>query len=143
MAYGLRRQKNCIIFSNLTYNFYSSMPVQPLLPAQATAEIRRILREHGEVRYSRHAEYDSKAPRDWAHDVDDDEVDRCLRSGRVTKPAERDPKYDEWAYRVEFQYDKYQLVTVTAIFSARNEIRVITRFRRKTKYDRTKPKTKG
>ena len=116
------------------------MPIAPLTPMQATAEIRRILKQGGEVRFSQHAIADGKKPRNWAHNVDDHEVDRCLRQGRVIKPAERNPRFDEWAYRVELQYDNHQLITVTAIFSADNRLNVITRYRRKTNYDKTKPR---
>lgn len=118
------------------------MPAQPLTIAQANAEIRRILREHGEVRFSLHAEKDSTAPRDWAHDVGDDEVHYCLKHGSVKQPPEQDLTHDEWAYRVEFQYDTHKLITVTAIFSEDNVIRVITRFRKKTMYNKAKPKAK-
>lgn len=118
------------------------MADKPLTIAQANAEIRRILREHGEVRFTAHAAADTKAPRDWAHDVADDEVDYCLRHGRISQEPERDLTYDEWAYRVEFQYDTHKLITVTAIFSAANVISVITRFRKKTAYNRAKPKAK-
>ena len=118
------------------------MPAPPLTIAQANAEIRRILRGHGEVRFTAHAAADAKAPRDWAHDVAEDEVHFCLRHGSISQAPERDLTHDEWVYRVEFQYDTHKLITVTAIFSADNVIRVITRFRKKTMYNTAKPKAK-
>lgn len=118
------------------------MLAPPLTPAQATADIRRILRTNGEVRFSQHAENDANVPRDWAHDVAEDEVHHCLQHGSISQPPERDLTHDEWVYRVEFQYDTHQLITVTAIFTAENVIRVITRFRKKTAYNKAKPKAK-
>lgn len=93
------------------------------------------------MQITRHVQDDVDAPRDWAHDVADDEVDACLRKGRVCKAATYNQEYGEWTYQVEFQYDTHQLVTVTAIFSANNVLRVITRFRRKTQYDSRKPRS--
>ena len=53
------------------------MSKAPLKPEQATREIRRILRLRdeglGEIRFTLEAQNDAASPRDWAHDVFDDE----------------------------------------------------------------------
>lgn len=112
----------------------------PLTPAQATAQIKSILRRGGSYRVTEHVRGDMECPRDWAHDVSDDEVHICLIEGCVTKNADYNSEHDEWVYQVEYQYDTHQIVAVTAILSSHNQLTVVTRFRRKTKYDRRKPK---
>jgi hypothetical protein len=116
------------------------MQAQPLTPAQATLAIKRILKSGGDVRFTIHAEKDKRAPRDADHNVDDLDVYNCLKHGRVTQKADYDLKLDEWAYTVEFQYDTHKLLTITAIFSAENRLTVITRYRRKSAFDRSKPR---
>lgn len=113
----------------------------PLTPLQATAEIRRILNSGGKVRASWHVEQDIQAPRDKGHDVSDDEVDHCLRNGQVLQNATREPGQKHWAYKVECRYDTHTLITVTAIFSEQNALRLITRWRHQEPYDRRKPKS--
>lgn len=52
-------------------------------------------------------------------------------------------RHDEWTYSVEFSYDTCDLLTVTAIFSDKDKIRVITRYKDYKKgYDKTKPEAR-
>jgi hypothetical protein len=113
-----------------------------LSPTDATKEIRRILREGGELRLSREAQTDDADPRDAAHTVSLDEVHECLHNGHVNKKAAFDPRFGQYTYQVEYRYDVRSVITVVAILSRDNVLRIITRFKTPREYDRTRPKAK-
>lgn len=122
------------------------MAKTPLSPADATREIKRIARANrtgqGEIRFSVEAQTDTKVPRDWVHDVTPAEVYSCLENGKVLRQPTYNQKFDEWTYSVEFAYDTCDLLTVTAIFSDENVIRVITRYKKYRDFDKTKPEAR-
>ncbi len=122
------------------------MPAKPLTPAEATREIKRILRlinaGLGVIRFTIEAQNDAALPRDWAHDVTDYEIDNCLRNGKVALQPTYNQSYDEWTYSVELAFDTCNLLTVTAIFSEENRIQVITRYKKSKNYDKAKPKAR-
>lgn len=122
------------------------MAPKPLSPTVATREIKRIAQLHrvgkGEIRLTTEAQTDTENPRNWAHDVTLFEVHSCLENGKVLREPTFNSKYDEWTYSMEFAYDTCDLLTVTAIFSEENVIRVITRYKKSKSFDKTKPKAR-
>jgi len=122
------------------------MADKPLSPADATREIKRIAQLNrsgkGEIRLTVEAQTDTETPRDWGHDVTLAEVHNCLENGKVLRQPTYNQKYDEWTYSVEFAYDTCDLLTVTALFSEDNVIRVITRYKKSRDFDKTKPEAR-
>lgn len=122
------------------------MAKTPLSSAAATREIKRIARASrtgkGAIRFTVEANTDAVQPRDWGHDVTPDEVFNCLENGSVLRQPTYNQAYDEWTYSVEFAYDTCDLLTVTAIFSDENVIRVITRYKKYRDFNKAKPKAR-
>lgn len=105
-------------------------------PLHATREIQRRVKNGGEVRFSSEVQRDMANPRDWGHTVTLDEVNECLKTGRVLDAPEYDLAHEEWRYRMELVKDTHKLIVVTVIISESDALRVITRFKKRQNYNR-------